>query len=83
MINWFLTTTIGRWCAGALVALVLFGAVAARYYLKGKDAARADAIEGALKNVAKGIQARIDERRNPTDEDTDPFNRDNRNRPGR
>lgn len=77
MINWFLTTTLGRWSAGALVALVLFGAVAARYYFKGKDAARADAIEGALRNVAKGIQARVEERRNPTNEDTDPYNRDN------
>ena len=78
--SWFLTTTIGKWYAGALVALLLFGAVAARYYFKGKDAARADAIEGALKNVAKGLQARIDERRNPTDESKDPFNR---SRPGR
>lgn len=74
--SWFLTTTIGRWCAGALVALLLFGAVAVRYYFKGKSTARAEAIEGALKSVAKGVQARIDERRNPTDESTDPFNRD-------
>ena len=75
--SWFFTTTIGKWCAGALVALLLFGAVAARYYFKGKSTARAEAIEGALKNVAKGIQARVEERRNPTNEDTDEFNRDN------
>jgi hypothetical protein len=83
VINWLLGTTIGRWVLAGAAALVLFAAVAARYYFKGKDAAKADALEATLKNVAKGLQARIDERRNPTDEDTDPFNRDNRNRPGR
>lgn len=75
--SWFLTTTIGRWCAGALVALLLFGAVAVRYYFKGKSTARAEAIEGALKSVAEGIKARIEERRNPTNEKDDPWNRDN------
>jgi hypothetical protein len=77
VINWFLGTSVGRWSAIALAAVVLMAGVAVRFYLRGKDAARAEAVEKAFRQVATGIKARADERRNPTDPKHDPNNRDN------
>lgn len=78
MTTWFFSTTIGRWTLGAGVAILFVLGLAARYYFKGKNAAQAEAIEATLKRVSEGLQARRREQENPTDELTDPFNRDRR-----
>lgn len=77
MINWFLATRLGNWCLAAIAGIALLGAVIARSYFRGKDAARGEQLEATLKNIAKGIEARRQEQEKPTDEAHDPYNRDN------
>ena len=74
--TWFLGTSIGRWVLGAVAAVVIVGAVILRAYYGGKSAAKGEAASTALNNIAKGLRARAKEQVEPTDENTDPYNRD-------
>jgi predicted negative regulator of RcsB-dependent stress response len=64
------------WLIGAGIALAFVGILVWRVFDAGKNEEKIKSVEAALGNIRRAAEARAQERSNPTNAETDNFNRD-------
>lgn len=68
------------WAISAGIALLFIGILVWRVFDAGRNEEKIKTVEATLTNIRRAAEARAQERGKPTDEATDPYNR---NRPSR
>ena len=64
------------WLIGAGIALAVIGIFVWRVFDAGRNEEKIKSVEAALGNIRRAAEARANERSNPTNAETDNFNRD-------